>query len=150
MTRSLFAIGMLLALPAPAAAERDASLGVTGGFAMVDFTGEDTTVDPGGGAGWIGVTVGLDRAPPPLPLARGSISQVDLVPELSLAYFGGRGALLGGVRLDLDYAQRQMGLFGNSARGTLYVAARAGFASGGDTPLLGIEVGSHVAIRGDF
>lgn len=127
---------VMTAIPATAVADRDVALGVTGGVAI---HGRATMDEDGAIAGYLGASVTLDRSPPPLPTTPGHAWRGELVPELTLASFAQRAMALGGVRLELDWAQREQGLLRSSGRGSMWIAPRLGVLEGADTLVVGLD-----------
>lgn len=73
---------------------------------------------------------GWETAPVPYPVAPGYAWAGKLVPELTVGMIDhqdkGEGFVQAGVRLEVLFAQKEQGLFRVSARGGMWLAARAG------------------------
>jgi hypothetical protein len=123
MRRSL-AISTLILLSAGAAhaeGDRDTAVGVSGGFSLIGTP--DAEDEPEAGP-FLGASLAWDRAPPEYPVVPGYAWAGDLVPEVAIARAGDALLLMTGVRLELDYAQREQGLLRISARGSMWLAPR--------------------------
>jgi hypothetical protein len=146
MTRSL-PISVLVVLlgtgVAHAERERTTALAVTGGYAIVGI--DENAV--GETVPMLGASLAWDRTPPAYPLAPGYRWAGDLVPEVTLARIGDDAILMSGVRLELDYAQREQGLFRISGRGSLWIAPRLAVLLEDSQLLAGGEVGASMRIR---
>lgn len=156
----LFAIALL---PSTAVAERDTILTFSGGMSAIG------PLDPPIGTGGpedIGLQLRAIASfePPPLPYRepRGYNFAGVVVPEIfagAIMAGDARTELVGaGLRAEVAFAQRRMGLLQVSARGGMYLAGRGGFFTDpdrspfvegafgeyiliGDTARLGIELG---------
>ena len=82
---------------------------------------------------------------PEMPAPGTARAQGQLVPEVGLYSFGDRGGVLAGVRLEADIAQNRMGLFGVSARTSLWLAPRVGLIQGAQSAMLGGDVGESLS-----
>lgn len=130
--RTLLVAGISLALTSTAFAERVTTVNLGGMFGGVeDLDNVDNyyaqpTMHPAGGPR---VTLGFENAPLAMPPTRGWDAAVAFVPELTTGAVLGaeRGDLFLGVggRVELQLAQREMGLLKVSARFAIYAAARA-------------------------
>ncbi len=121
-----------------AAEPRAPALSVEGGFAV---HGPLEGPEPEG-AGYLGATLAWDRPAPAYPASRGYELRGDIVPEVTLARFDDRSTALLGVRFELDYAQKEMGLLRVSARGSMWIAPRFGVISGADSTVAGLDLGT--------
>lgn len=142
----------LVAAPAAARAETPAparsrapTIGVLAGFALVDL-GE---ADPYSGGepralGFLGASLAWDTPPPAYPAAPGYAVKGDVVPEIQLMQLGDGGLVLGGVRVELDIAQKEQGLLRLSARSSIWVAARAGVGDLAEGLIGAVELGSTI------
>jgi hypothetical protein len=141
MPRTLPISLLLLCSAATAHAERDTSLSVTGGFALVSELDAASTAEPEAGP-LLGATLAWDHAPPEYPAVPGYAWAGDLVPDVTLARAGDEAILMTGVRLELDYAQREQGLFRISARGSMWIAPRLAIVLETSQLLAGGELGT--------
>jgi hypothetical protein len=134
MARSLALLGVPLALalaPAAAHAERQTIVNVSAGLSAL---GPLDAPDGGDGPEDVGLQlrgiVSFEEAPLPYREPRGYMFAGTLVPEIfvgMLAVGDERTEMVGGgLRAELAFSQRRMGLLEVSARGGMYVAARAG------------------------
>lgn len=136
--RSAIVLGIAAVLVSPVArADRGVTLGITAGGALVGDTQAPDRFDS-----LLGATLTWQRPIPELPAVAGTATgQVQLVPEASLVALGDRGAALGGLRLQVDLAQRSMGLFHVSARMSLWLSGKVGVLRDADGPIVGGDVG---------
>jgi hypothetical protein len=140
------AISILILLTAGTAhadRERATSLGVSGGFSLIGPA--DAEVEPAAGP-FLGATLAWDTAPPEYPAVPGYAWAGDLVPDVTLARAGESALLIAGVRLELDYAQREQGLLRVSARGSIWLAPRVAIDLETSKLLVGGEFGTTYAI----
>ena len=129
---------------------------------ILDFEGAggiiipDNLYTPGGGAAVQPAGVGIARAmvswekgPVAMPLESGTArARFDIGPELGLGFIGNnqRGDMMamGGLRVHVAFAQNGMGLFHVSARGGLWLAARAGLVGGEHNTMIEGDLGWYM------
>lgn len=116
-------------------------LSVMGGVAVFGLE-QPAGSDLPDAVGLIGATLAWDTPPPDYPAAPGYAVRGEVVPEVELMRMGDDGVVLGGLRLELDIAQRQMGLLGISARSSIWVSGHAGIAQFADRPVVSGEIGA--------
>jgi hypothetical protein len=138
MWKPAVAVAALVAMPALAHAERSTALSVTGGVAVM---GDADDIGPNRMGSLVGASLAWDRPAPDYPESGTAVARGDLVPEVTLFSYGDRGGLLAGLRLELDIAQRHMGLFRVSARMSAWLAPRIGIIQGADGALVGGDFG---------
>lgn len=136
---SIFLLVLLTAGTAHADRERETALAVSGGFSLIGTVEEGA--EPVAGP-FLGASLAWDRAPPEYPLAPGYAWAGDLVPEVTLARAGDAAIVMAGVRLELDYAQREQGLLRVSARGSMWIAPRIAIDLETSKLLAGGELGT--------
>lgn len=141
MVRSLLVASCLVLVPSVAAADRAANLGVDVG--VLEVAADAREAD---GCLLFGASLAWDGAPPEYPAERGIAIAGDLVPELSVMRFGETEAAFAGARLELDFAQRELGLLRVSARGSFWIGGRVGVVEGADSAALGLELGETYRI----
>jgi hypothetical protein len=144
-------LGILVAAgPRDAAAdERRPVISVSGGVGVGASSLDDEQIMPRGLA-LVRFTAADALAPPSMPAARGYRWRGGLSPELTAMMVddGERRArmLLGGARLEAAFSQREMGLLRVSARGGVWLSARAGVrrTDDGNQPAGELTVGWHL------
>jgi hypothetical protein len=134
---------LLSAGTAHAERERATALSVSGGFSLIGPA--DAEAEPDAGP-FLGATLSWDRPPPEYPALPGYAWAGDLVPDVTLARAGQAGLLMTGVRLELDYAQREQGLLRVSARGSMWLAPRLAIDLETSKLLVGGEFGTTYQI----
>jgi hypothetical protein len=130
----MWVVIVIAALGAPAAAEdRAPVLDVEGASGVVLPTGAGADVEQSVEPTQVGIlraTVAWERPALPMPATRGSAWAIDLGPALGAGIIGndrrGDAFAEAGLRLNLRFAQREMGLLHVSARGGMWLAARGG------------------------
>ncbi len=89
--------------------------------------------------------VSWELPPVEMPAARGYAWRVGIGPELGVGFIGndrrGDGFAQAGLRLEVGFAQREMGLFRVSSRGGLWLAARGGLVGGEHSTMLEGDLG---------
>lgn len=155
----LACLGLAL-LAAPARADDDAMFLNVGGSIGVGTTvdGFDTLGRDYDPEGTLALRLTASWEPPPLAYKepKGFRFRGVIVPEITLGYLRVADHRTGDVedntdafvtvggRLEVQFAQRRMGMFGMSARGGFYLAGRVGALTDADhTPLLELAVGEH-------
>jgi hypothetical protein len=108
----------------------------------------DGTVQPAG-VGIVRALVSWERGPVPMPLESGTAAgRFDIGPELGLGFIGNdkRGDMMAqaGLRLHVAFAQNGMGLFHISARGGIWLAARAGIVGGEHNTMIEGDLGWYM------
>jgi hypothetical protein len=150
------AVITLIAAAAPAARADDrgptVAVSAFGGLLQrADHPGDGTDVPPMFGGR---VLVAFEHDPVPYPGEPGepgAAARLELVPELFVGTFVERNASElfagAGVRLDLKYAQRELGLLRVTARGGLYLAARGLIVGEHRDPFVETTLGTYVMVR---
>jgi hypothetical protein len=70
----------------------------------------------------------------------------DIVPEVQLMAIGEGSLAIGGVRLELDIAQKEQGLFKVSARSSIFFSAKVGAGDLSDGIIAAFDVGSTIYV----
>ncbi len=148
------AVALVLGSVRTAAAEeaaplppRTATLGIVGGFALFDLDQADPYARGEPRAdGFIGASLAWDTPPPAYPARPGYVVHAEVVPEVQLLRIGDGGLVLGGLRFEVDLAQKEQGLFKVSARTSIWLAARAGVGVVADGIIGSVDVGSTIYV----
>ena len=129
----------LVTVPAVANADRGATLGITGGGAIM---GDANAIGPDRLGTLVAASLSWEQPAPEYPDQPGTArGRGQLIPEATVIGLGDRGGVLGGVRAQLDVAQRSMGLFAISARMSIWFAGRLGLVQGAQSPIWGGDFG---------
>jgi hypothetical protein len=151
MRGTLAVVILALATSRAAADDRAPVLDVEGAAGMVmpsTSAVDGTTVDPAPLA--IGrVMIAWEQPAVAMPAQAGSADwSADLAPELAVGFIGndrrGDGFAQVGLRLNVGFAQNAMGLFHISARGGMWLAARAGVVGGDHDTMLEGDLGWYL------
>ncbi len=144
----------LAAAPSVARAERQTIVTFSGGMSAIGPLEADASGE-GGGPEDVGLqlraTMSWEDAPLPYKEPKGYVFSGTIVPEVFAGVITAgedRSELVGGgLRLEIAFSQRRMGLLEVSARGGFYVAGRGGLFTDPDhTPFLEAAFGEYFLV----
>jgi hypothetical protein len=146
--RATWVVGLLAAAGTRAAADdRVPVIDVEGAAGFVVPEQVESSADPAP-IGLARATVAWELPPLALPAERGAAWRADVGPELGIGLIGndrrGDGFAEAGLRVNVRFAQKDMGLLRVSARGGLWLAGRAGVVGDDHDTMIEGDLGWYI------